>query len=207
MIRSLRFALTLFGLSLSWAHIALAQRIAIDPERAAQQTAVLVEETTKLGQLQSFESGLREVLQQQQTLREIIGAPVVPNIRPATPTIATGTPRISPSLSSPVVSSSPADKIYADHRQTDIHHRAALAAIQTQTEILVPLNQPMNQAQLVNLRLQLDAQTAQAKLISTAQAADTARTKVLLLTHAVAERTEVADRARNQRILQLGFSP
>ncbi|MBL9187482.1 MAG: hypothetical protein JNK23_08405 [Opitutaceae bacterium] len=207
MIRSLRFALTLFGLSLSWAHIALAQRIAIDPERAAQQTAVLVEETTKLGQLQSFESGLREVLQQQQTLREIIGAPVVPNIRPATPTIATGTPRISPSLSSPVVSSSPADKIYADHRQTDIHHHAALAAIQTQTEFLVPPNQPMNQAQLVNLRLQLDAQAAQAKLISTALAADTARTKVLLLTHAVAERTEVADRARNQRILQLGFSP
>jgi len=206
-IRSLRFALTLFGLSLSWAHIALAQRIAIDPERAAQQTAVLVEETTKLGQLQSFESGLREVLQQQQTLREIIGAPVVPNIRPATPTIATGTPRISPSLSSPVVSSSPADKIYADHRQTDIHHHAALAAIQTQTEFLVPPNQPMNQAQLVNLRLQLDAQAAQAKLISTALAADTARTKVLLLTHAVAERTEVADRARNQRILQLGFSP
>lgn len=207
MIRSLRFALTLFGLSLSWAHIALAQRIAIDPERAAQQTAVLVEETTKLGQLQSFESGLREVLQQQQTLREIIGAPVVPNIRPATPTIATGTPRISPSLSSPVVSSSPADKIYADHRQIDIHHHAALAAIQTQTEFLVPPNQPMNQAQLVNLRLQLDAQAAQAKLISTALAADTARTKVLLLTHAVAERTEVADRARNQRILQLGFSP
>ena len=65
----------------------------------------------------------------------------------------------------------------------------------------------MNQAQLVNLRLQLDAQTAQARLVSSAHAADTARSKVLLLTRAVAERSEVSDRARNQRILQLGFSP
>ncbi len=51
------------------------------------------------------------------------------------------------------------------------------------------------------------AQTAQAQLVSSAQAADMARAKILLLTHAVAERTEIADRARNQRILQLGFSP
>lgn len=207
MFHSLRFALTLFGLGLSWADVALAQRIAIDPERAAQQTAVLVEETTKLGQLQSFESGLREVLRQQQALREIIGASVVPDIHPATPVIAGSTPRVAPSLSSLLVSSSPADKIYADHRQTDTDNRAALAVIWKKTQILIPPNQPMNQAQLVNLRLQFDAQTAQAKLISTAQAADTARAKVLLLTHALAERTAVADRARNQRILQLGFSP
>ncbi|MDP3072676.1 MAG: hypothetical protein Q8N18_20445 [Opitutaceae bacterium] len=207
MTRYAHFAFVILFLSSSCAHVALAQRIAVDPARAAQQTLVLVEETTKLGQIQSFESGLREVLRQQQTLREIIGAPVVPDIRPATPAIAGGTSRIAPSLSSPVIFSSTADKIYADYRQTDAHHRAALTVIRTQTEILVPPNQQMNQAQLVNLRLQLEAQTAQARLVSSAQAADTARAKVLLLTHAVAERSEVADRARNQRILQLGFFP
>lgn len=201
------FAFAILCLSSSCAHVALAQRIAVDPARAAQQTLVLVEETTKLGQLQAFESGLSKILRQQQTLREIIGAPVAPDIHPSSPAIAGGTSRIAPSLSSPVIFSSTADKIYADYRQTDAHHRATLAVIRTQTEILVPPNQQMNQALLVNLRLQLEAQTAQAKLVSTTQAADTARTKVLLLTHAVAERSEVADRARNLRILQLGFSP
>lgn len=207
MTRYTHFAFAILCLSSSCAHVTLAQRIAIDPARAVQQAAVLVEETTKLGQLQTLESGLSKILRQQQTFHEIIGVPVVPDIHPTSPTIAAGTLRISPSLSSPVISSSKADKVYADYRQTDTDHRAALASVRIQTEILVPPNQPMNQAQLVNLRLQLDAQTAQARLVSSAHAADTARSKVLLLTRAVAERSEVSDRARNQRILQLGFSP
>lgn len=207
MTRYIHSAFAILCLSSSCAHVALAQRIALDPERATQQAAVLVEETAKLGQLQTFESGLREVLRQQKALCEIIGTPGMPDIHTASTTIASGTPRLSPTLSSSVDSSSPADKIYADHRQIDTHHRAALAVIRTQTEILVPSSMPMNQAQLLNLRMQLDAQTAQAQLVSSAQAADMARAKILLLTHAVAERTEIADRARNQRILQLGFSP